>query len=196
MIDDKSTYRMPQIMPIPICHACGDSTLLDPLTYWNYRGSVTCSKCKSAMNIVTSNGQMLESGPLINPEYVTGLHNGIPAQPLGDYHEAITDLVHGAFKSSAVMQRRSLQGALLAREVPDDTPMKMIQWAHSHKMFGPKELSLATTVTFFGGKGAHPEDTDINNVGELEAGQGLRVTKELLVALFPPQPQTRIVHPA
>jgi len=182
-------------MPTPICHDCAREIRLDTVTYWNYRGSVTCGHCKAKMNIVTSSGSMLESGPLIPADYYTGIHHDMPFQPVGDYFEAITCLVHQAFKASAVMCRRSLQGALLAKNVPEDSPMKMIHWAKSNGMFGPKELSLATTVTFFGGKGAHPEDTDINNVGELEAVQGLRVTKELLVALFPVQPLTRMVHP-
>ena len=119
----------------------------------------------------------------------------MPNQPVGDYFEAITCLVYKVFKASAVMQRRSLQGAFLAKQVPEDTPMKMVQWAQSNGMLGPKELSLATTVLFFGGKGAHPEDTAINEIGELEATQGLRVTKALLVALFPVQATTRMVHP-
>jgi hypothetical protein len=97
-------------------------------------------------------------------------------------------LIHLAFKASAVMSRRSLQGALLAKQVPEDTPMKMIQWANSNKILGARELRLATTITFFGGKGAHPGESEINLVGELEATQGLRVTKELLLFLFPPPP--------
>lgn len=131
-----------------------------------------------------SNGMMLESEPLIDPEFVEGLHSGIPEQPIGDYYEALTCLVYKAFKASAVMQRRSLQGALLAKKVPENTPMRMIQWAQSNGMLSPRQLNLANTVTFFAGKGAHPEDVDINNIGELEAIQGLRVTKTLLLQLF------------
>ena len=138
------------------------------------------------MNAVIVNGELLESEPFIRPEYVEGLHNGIPEQPMGDYRESLTCLIHKAFKASAVMQRRSLQGALLALKVPEESPAKMIQWAVSNGKLGAKQQSLANTVTFFAGKGAHPEDTDINLVGELEATQGLRVTKELLLALFPP----------
>jgi len=175
-------------MPFPICHECAQAIKLDTNTYWNYRGSVTCQTCKARMNIVTVGGEMVSSGPLVPPEYVNGLHKGIPEQPIGDYYEAVTDLIHKAFKSSAVMQRRALQGALLAHKVPENTPMKMVQWAQSNGiLLGPRHVNLANTVSFFGGKGAHPEEDGINLVGELEATQGLRVTKDLLLALFPAQ---------
>ena len=63
--------------------------------------------------------------------------------------------------------------------------MKMIHWAQSNGiLLGPRDVSLANTVSFFGGKGAHPEEDGINLVGEMEAIQGLRVTKGLLLALF------------
>jgi len=77
-------------------------------------------------------------------------------------------LMHSKLCSNA---RRSLQGALLAKKVPEDTPIKMIQWALSNKLLGQKQLSLATTVTFFGGKGTHPQKVILNLVGELEATQ-------------------------
>jgi len=137
------------------------------------------------MQVTMVEGSLLRSEPLIKPEFTYGLHDGIPEQPYVDYMEAMTCLIHHAFKASAVMARRSLQGALLAKKVPEDTPIKMIQWALSNKLLGQKQLSLATTVTFFGGKGTHPQESDLNLVGELEATQGLMVTKELLIALYP-----------
>lgn len=173
-------------MPNPICHNCAQVISLDVFTYWNYHGSVTCANCKSKMHVVIASGALLESEPLIKPDFIAGLHKGIPQQSYDDYMEALTCLVHQAYKASAVMARRSLQGALLARNVPEETPIKMIQWALSNQVLGQKQASLATTVTFFGGKGAHPQDSEINMIGELEATQGLRVTKELLVALYPP----------
>ena len=181
----ESYYKERAIMPIPVCHECSKGIALDVLTYWNYRGSVTC-QCKARMNVVITDGQMTSSGPMVPPDYINGLHHDLPQQAIDDYFEAITCLIHRAFKASAVMQRRSLQGALLAKQVPENTPMKMVQWAQSNKMLGPKDVNLANTVSFFGGKGAHPEEDNINLVGELEATQGLRVTKDLLLALFPP----------
>ena len=170
-----------------ICHDCTKLINLPWSTYYNYKGPIRCPSCKSRMDVEIVTGELRKSIPLdtIKPEFVSGLHNGIPEQPRNDYLEAVTCHTYHAYKASAVLARCSIQGALLVKGVPDDTPMKMIQWALSHNLLKPKQAHLATTVTFFGGKGAHPQDSELNSVGELEATQGLLVTKELLIALFP-----------
>ena len=188
MVAEGSHYREREIMPYPICHECAHIIELEVSTYWSYHGSVTCPTCKARMNIVTESGKLLESKPFIDRSFVVGIHKAIPAQPLGDYQDAVNCLAYRLWKPSAVMARRSLQGALLLRGVPEETPQKMVQWAVGNGILGAKQERLANTVIFFGGKGAHPEETSINEVGELEATQGLRVTKELLLALFPPPP--------
>jgi len=182
----ESLYEERTLMPYPVCHECAEEIHLDVFTYWDYSGSITCAKCKSRMNVVFSGGALLKSEPVIKREFVDGLHKDIPEQPLGDYLEALTCLVYRAFKASAVMARRSIQGALLIKSVPEDSPSKMIEWATNHGTLSQKEKNLAATVTFFGNKSAHPQDVEINQVGELEASQGLIVTKALLLKLYPP----------
>jgi hypothetical protein len=168
-----------------ICHDCGKDFFYDVGTYLNYKGPMACPNCKFQMNVVFSDGHLLESKPFIDPDFISGLHKGIPDQPLRDYNEALTCLVNKAYRASAVMNRRCIQGALLSKNAPDDTPSKMIEWAAKQGLLTQKDKNLAISVTFFGNKGAHPQDDEINEIGELEASQGLRVTKVLLLKMYP-----------
>jgi DNA-directed RNA polymerase subunit RPC12/RpoP len=173
-------------MPTPNCIRCSKSIGLDTATYWNYNGPIRCIACGFKIQMTFSRGELLAAMPLLDEKYLITTAHHIPAQPLGDYQEATTSLSAQAWKSCAVMARRAIQGALLIKGIADAPPRRMIDDAHhKQKLLTEKQYRLATTVTFFGGKGAHPEDTEINGVGEIEASTGLWVTKELLLALFP-----------
>lgn len=183
-----NSYREKCIMPSPRCHDCGQDIHLDVFTYWNYSGSVTCEHCKNRQHVVLSNGLLLQSAPAIDPQFSLVKHQNIPEQVYADYWEVVVDLINQSYKSCAVMCRRSLQGALLVKGIPDARLSDMIQKAaRTQPAVLPTKLErLARTVTFFGNSGAHPQDQEINEVGKLEATQGLLVTKEILTSLFPP----------
>jgi len=126
---------------------------------------------------------------LDDPRLIQGLHGAIPREVVFDYIEAAMGLRYKLFKSCAVMCRRTVQRALLIKEVPDGRPKEMIQKAEEKGILTRKLGKLGETVVFFGNSGAHPQDTEINDVGELEATQGLLVTKEIILHLFPaPKP--------
>jgi hypothetical protein len=162
---------------------------LDTVTYFMYQGLIVCPHCKFKNMMTFSNGHLLGAKPLLEEKYLLVEANTIPEQPVGDYLEATECLSVGAYKAAAVMMRRAIQGALLIKGIPDQRPGKMIDDArYKHNLLSEKQHHLATTVTFFGGKGGHPADTEINKVGEIEASNGLWVTKVLLLALFPPPP--------
>ena len=156
-------------------------------TYWDYNGRLRCPTCDFAHVITFSSGNVLGMKPLIDEKYMIMESHSILDQPLGDYEQAVNCLSVQAWKACAVMARRAIQGALLACGVDDARPQKMIDDARNkHGLLEEKQHRLAATVTFFGGKGAHPGDDEINRVGEIEAANGLWVTKTLLLALFPP----------
>lgn len=173
-------------MPLPLCTSCSTVIELDVKTYWNYQGEIRCPHCTDKMSVVFASGELLSSRPQVDPKFTIWDTSTIPEQVLGDYNEALVCLTHQCWKASAVMARRSIQGALLAKGTAEDSPGKMIIEARKMNALTDKAANLATTVTFFGNKGGHPQETEINNVGEIEANNGLWVTKELLVALFPP----------
>jgi len=189
MAREPIAYRGRELVPEPRCLRCSLGIPLDTDTYFNYNGVVRCPHCTFQNVIAFSNGKVLGMKPLIEERLFLVEAHTIPAQPLGDYLEAIDCLSVGAWKASAVMARRAIQGALLDKGVADAPPRRMIDDARNkHQLFTEKQHHLATMVTFFGGKGGHPEDSEINDVGEIEARSGLSVTKELLLALFPPPP--------
>ena len=180
-------YRGKELMPEPRCHKCSLGIPLDTLTYWNYNGPVRCPNCGCDIHMAFSNGTLLAAKPVLDEKLLIVEGHTIPEQPLGDYEEAVWCLTVSAWKAAAVMTRRAVQGALLAKGAPDDSPTRMIEWAANHGLLNQRQKNLSVTVTFFGNKGGHPEeDTEVNLVGELEATQALRVTKVLLLALFLP----------
>lgn len=174
-------------MPMPQCPNCSQNIILNEETYKDYVGSVTCPSCRERMAVEFSQGRLLNSTPLIPSEFIIGDQHTIPDAPLADYQEALTCFIYHAFKASAVMQRRVIQGALLAKGIQEGAPMIMINRAANMGIIKAREQHLATTVTYFGGKGAHPEEKDIGTVRYIEANTGLLVTKELLLTLFPLQ---------
>ena len=184
-------YKGRQLMPEPRCVRCSLGIALDTNTYWNFSGPLRCPHCQFLQVIVFQQGTLLGQKAVIDDKYFIVEPNTIPEQPLGDYNEAINCLGVQAWKACAVMSRRAIQGALLVAGVPDAIPRKMIDDARNKlQLFDEQQHHLATTVTFFGGRGGHPQDEEINQVGEIEASTGLWVTKTLLLALFPPPPPT------
>ncbi len=176
-------------MPNPVCHGCGTTITLEAFTYWNYNGPVTCHSCKAAMEVVFNDGELLQSKPRIDPELIQDVHEDMPQQPFADYIEAVFDSTNGCYRSAAVMCRRSVQGALLIKSVKDDAPSKMIEEAMSKGILPGKMKQRADAVTFFGNKGAHPQDDELKQVDKLDVNLGLLVTQKILVHLFPkPKP--------
>lgn len=180
-------------MPEPRCLACAIGIPLDTQTYAEYHGPLRCPKCGFTHNISLRGATVEYMGPLVEHDALLLERHTIPEQPLGDYNEAVRCYAVNAWKASAVMARRAIQGALLARGVDDARPQRMIDDARNkHGILSEREHRLASTVTFFGGKGAHPENAghptneEINEVGQIEARNGLAVSKVLLLALFPP----------
>ncbi len=173
-------------MPNPRCLKCAHEIALDMATYLNYSGPVKCPHCAFAAQMMFSYGSLMAARPLLDEKLPLIEPHAIPNQPLGDYQEATDCLTVGAWKAAAVMARRAVQGALLAKGIGDDLTHKMIDEAYTRQLISEKQQRLSHTVRFFGGKGAHPQDSEVNQLDEIEAVQGLRVTKVLLLALFPP----------
>jgi hypothetical protein len=59
----------------------------------------------------------------------------------------------------------------------------MIAYANGHGILQGKYM--ARSVGFFGGKGAHAQFGEAYRVGQTEATHGIRVARELILALFP-----------
>lgn len=73
----------------------------------------------------------------------------------------------------------------------------MIADARRDGVITERQFRMADSVTFFGNKGAHPkdDDDDLNEVDQPQAEVGLQVARELLVALFPPDPEQAGLRP-
>lgn len=186
--------RGESFVPNVRCHSCGKDINLDIFTYRNYKGSVTCEHCLNRQNVVISKGDLLESAPTIDPQFVLTKSQTIPEQVYNDYCEAVIDLGNQSYKSCAVMCRRSLQGALLVKGISDAKLSDMIKAATKTTpiVLPDKFEHSAKAVTFFGNSGAHPQEKEINEVGKEEATQGLIVTRKILIYLFPRLPRTFI----
>lgn len=190
--NDLISYRGRALVPEPRCVECSYGIPLDTKTYFNFHGPVRCPTCLFLNFIAFSNGEVLQQGAVVEPKFFIAEAHSIPSQPLGDYEEAVSCLRATAWKAAAVMARRALQGALLECGVQDARPRQMIDAARQKDgLLNEAQHQLATTVTFFGGEGAHPENAshpaneEINLVGRVEAENGVWVTKTLLLALFP-----------
>lgn len=164
---------------------------LDPFGYWDTSGNeivVHCRNC-AADNVIEMKGGRFISTRLSPPrELVEGLPGSIPTGPLRDCSEGAECLGIEAFRSACVMARRALQGGLLRLGIAEGSPLKMRAEAakRAPPLLNYSDTQRAAGVTFFGGKGAHPQEKDINGARPIDARLGLLTAKDLLLTLFPP----------
>jgi hypothetical protein len=177
------------IMPLPICPKCGTALNLDKTTYENYEGQITCYDCKSRMTVVIRSGALRECYAAVDPDlwppeeypYVRELPQYWVA-----YLEALKCLQADAHKACAVMCRLALEHALVERGATVGARVQsMVSWAKGRGIIAGRYKSLVDSVTFLGGVAGHAQDDEILDVGPSEAIQGARVTRDLLVMLFP-----------
>lgn len=177
------------IVPNVRCLGCGGDIGLDAATYVNFAGDVACEHCQRIQWVRILNGELQSTEKPRVSDVADALFH-LPPEVTGvweDSFEAEKALHLKLFKSCAVMCRRALQGALLARDIADDKLSKMILAASNQNppILNQRLKQIATAVTFFGNSGAHPLDEELRKVEELDATLGLQVAKEIILALYP-----------
>lgn len=194
MTTDKNKPLEP-IMPYPICPNCGATQILDINTYFGYKGEVTCPKCRCvyyvAFNIFDNHleqpPRIVETPDKIDPKLLEGLTEPIiPEELYSVYHDAARCLSAGVPKGATVLCRYVIQAALLIKDIPEDKVEKMINVANAKGILSPLGINQCKATAFMGGKGGHPQDNWLDNIGVDDARQALLVTKRVLLELFNP----------
>ncbi|MCE2465664.1 MAG: DUF4145 domain-containing protein [Dehalococcoidia bacterium] len=141
----------------------------------------------SSWNNYLEGGQLLAPiRPIGNPDLLEGLQElGIPQGILKDFEDASHCVDYGMPRAAAVMCRSAVQGALLAKGIPDDQPQSMVNKARNCGILSEMVKQLCTVAVFLGGKGGHPQADWTDQIGHQEAQQALLVTHRVLLELFP-----------
>lgn len=178
-------FRRPKV-PVLQCLSCGESIYLDDTTYVDYQGPVVCTECRATQDV------LIEKKRLVNASKIADLYAPIrdilnyevPYDLVLDLAEAASDFGNNAFKSSVVMCRRCLQGALLQQSIKDDTLEAMIEAAKG-KVLQERLYLNAKSIQFFGNSGAHPLDPALRKVEQIDAYIVLQLTKTILESIYP-----------
>lgn len=193
-----SEESLEPIMPFPECPRCGAPKVLDLHTYKYYNGAVTCYECKGKFEIRLGDTNRVMGGdggtllspprPVGDPEILEGLSvSAIPPELYLDFQDAAMCLAFGVPRGTAVLCRHAIQRALLLKDVPDRKPVDMINIARSKNLLSETAALQCSAAIFMGGKGAHPQVDELENIGENDARQALLMTRRVLLELFHPE---------
>lgn len=187
-------------MPLPKCPFCAHEEEFDSRTYGYYKGPVTCELCKKRYYVEFGNrsgpewngvevgGELLAPiRPVGNPALLEDLEDAnIPESILRSFKEASTCSDYGVPRGAAVLCRIAIQEALLHHGVPDKRPEEMVNIARSKGILSEMTYRLCLASVLLGGRGAHPQQHWLDEIGDQEAQQALLVTRRVLLDLFPP----------
>ena len=155
------------IMPLPKCYHCAHEETFDLRTYGYYKGPVTCEQCKKRYYVEfghisdtehwdrTGPGGQLRSPirPVGNPDLLEVLQDlPIPESVLKDLRDASYCVDYDIPRAAAVMCRSAVQGALLAKGVPDKAPQDMVNKARNEDILSETLKHLCMAAVFLVGK--------------------------------------------
>jgi len=180
----------------PHCHAlcafnCAYSARGYFSGYWYPVSVWFCQSCVRALFIQgqrtsiehDANSQFhIESKfPTIEPS----AHKHIPTGIADDFIEATKDYNNGAFKSSAVMARRTIQKICLNLGAKKGAKLvDQISSLKEESKLHPDLAEIATEIRFLGNNGAHPEEDGLDEINNEDAKEIIDFTAELLDDLY------------
>src|SRR3990167_3363959 len=178
-------------VPTLQCLSCGETIFLDDTTYVDYQGPVVCYACKASQDVLIEKKRLVKANKIadIYAPIRDILNYEVPPDLVLDLAEAASDFGGNGFKSSVVMCRRCLQGALLEQKVKDASLEDMIEAAKGTVLQERLYLN-AKSIQFFGNSGAHPLDPALRRVEQIDAYIVLQLTKAILQSIYPKRADT------
>ena len=206
MVDEVIDKELVPIMPYPKCPHCGSQQILSDYTYAFYEGSITCGNCKGLYEVTFGDRWGTVAGglrtrltdgrgvtllsppkPLGDETLLIGLSSPpIPGELYRDFGEAVTGLATSPPRLVAVHCRYIVQRALVMKHIPDKPVQEMINIARQKSLLSEMALQSCRAAAFIGGKGAHPQEHWMDQVGPDDAKQAVLVTKRVIQDLFNP----------
>jgi hypothetical protein len=112
-----------------------------------------------------------------NPEYSPNLPPDV-AQDARDAHRCFAI---GAWRASASMARRAIQGACLDKQAPADKKLvQQIEWLEEQRLITPQMKDVAHTIRLGGNAGAHPDADGLKDVDEGDAQRLLEFLEDFI----------------
>ncbi len=108
----------------------------------------------------------------------------VPNPIADDFAEALKCREVKAFKATAAMCRRAVQGTAIQLGAPKGWARDQIDWLADNRKITPLLQTAAHQVRVFGNTGAHPGEDGLDEVTESEADDAILLTEELLDHVF------------
>lgn len=144
-----------------------------------------CTVCQVAVFAYANrDGQVHQHWPPPTA-WVPGEAAGVPDPIWADYSEASVSRSVHAFKATAVLCRRAVQGVAIDKGVKRRaTPQTQIDAMEKRRLVTPVLKDAAHQIRVFGAAGAHPGKDGLDAVTEEEADAALQFMEELLDHIY------------
>lgn len=182
------------------CPHCGTRTILTLRTSWDAAtrrspgatirfGAWSCASCGEPIVGDVMNdpveGQIPSPGfyypqKVPNPTYPANL----PADVAHDGRDAHRCFAIGAWRASAAMARRAIQGACFDKGAPDRKLVDQIDWLEEKRLITPQMKDVAHKIRLGGNVGAHPDKDGLEDVAEDDARRLLEFLEDFVKYVY------------
>jgi len=178
------------------CPHCGTRTILEPRAHWDAPtrrsqgtairfGAWSCRSCgEPIVGDVTQDpveGDVPSPGfyypqKIPDPTYPANL----PADVAQDGRDAHRCFAIGAWRASAAMARRAIQGACIDKGAPDEKLVAQIDWLEEQRLIPPLMRDVAHKIRLGGNAGAHPDKDGLKDVTEDDSRRLLQFLEDFV----------------
>jgi hypothetical protein len=139
-----------------------------------------CSVCRAVILAYAGTGEgVIQYYP--PPEaWVPGQSGGVPVPIWAGFSEATVCGSVNAFKATAVLCRRAVQGVAVEKGIPKGKPADQVDQMEQKRLITPLLKDTAHQIRVFGNVGAHPGEDGLDVVTDEEADAALVFTEELV----------------
>lgn len=134
-----------------------------------------CNFCREPV-LVLNDGEKIYPAPLPSPT-----DSRIPPEVRNDLDEAKKCFSVGAYRASAVMSRRAIQSACIAKGVANKRLVDQLSEMASKGIITKDLKDLADTVRWVGNDAAHPDSQEVT---KQDAKEILHLAEEFLKVIF------------
>jgi hypothetical protein len=182
------------------CPHCGTNTTLERQAQWSRVtrrmpqnaqafGAWSCQSCGEPIVGDLVNDPVEGAMPGAGFYYPTSVPNptypaSVPADFAQDAKDAHKCFAIGAWRASAAMTRRALQGACIDKEAPDVRLVEQIDWLEEQRLITPQMKGVAHKIRLGGNTGAHPDADGLKDVTQDDAERLLEFLEDFVKYVY------------
>jgi len=181
------------------CPHCGTRTTLVLHTHWDVLtrrgpasirfGAWSCGSCGEPIVGDVMNDPVEGEVPSTGFYYPTKVPNptypaNMPTDVSQDAKDAHKCFAISAWRASAAMSRRAIQGACIDKGAPDKKLVEQIDWLEEQRLITPQMKDIAHKIRLGGNAGAHPDKDGLKDVTEDDSRRLLEFLEDFVKYVY------------